>query len=396
MNRMIAATILTVLLLLPVPTNAEPSETPVPQTSDASIADGVSAWLGKLDFSSWEDTFNALPDEVRELWSDVDVDSMIREYAETGTGASDGILVSVLSGLMKDELRRGSLTFAVLLGFCVLSGIVGALSSKGEGAGEAAGFVCRCFALTFVLTSFASMTGVCLDCIALLSRFMQLALPALLTLLTAIGGVTATGVFQPATVVLCGTVTGLMQTAVIPLSVIGGTFALLDRLTDRVRIGELSNLFKKLAKWLIGVISTVYVGATAIRGMAASAYDGITVRTAKYAASSLVPMVGGMVSGTMDTVLGCAALVKNAAGVTAILLAVSIAVTPLIRLAAGMLLFRASAAVGQPIADGRLPGMYHAAADMYSYLFAAMASVALMFILTVALITGLGNAGYLG
>ena len=83
--------------------------------------------------------------------------------------------------------------------------------------------------------------------------------------------------------------------------------------------------------------------------MTAATYDGVTMRTAKYAASSLVPMVGGMVSGTMDTMLGCALLVKNAAGLAAILLTMSVVLMPVLRLVAQMFLLRLASALAEPL-----------------------------------------------
>ena len=82
-------------------------------------------------------------------------------------------------------------------------------------------------------------------------------------------------------------------------------------------------------------------------------------------------------------------LVKNAAGLAAILLTVSVALLPLLRLAVQMLLLRLAGALSEPIAGAQLPAMYAAAADMFSFLFAATLSVALMFLITVALLTGL-------
>lgn len=78
------------------------------------------------------------------------------------------------------------------------------------------------------------------------------------------------------------------------------------------------------------------------------------------------------------------------------LLIVSIAVLPLVRMLAFMLLLRVGAALAQPIADEKLPKMFAEAADMLSYLFAATAAVAMMFLLTVALAAGIGNVGFTG
>ena len=103
-----------------------------------------------------------------------------------------------------------------------------------------------------------------------------------------------------------------------------------------------------------------------------------------------------MVSGTMDTMLGCALLVKNAAGLAAILLTMSVVLMPVLRLVAQMFLLRLASALAEPIAGPRLPAMFGAAADMLSFLLAATLAVTLMFLLTIGLMTGIGSVPVAG
>jgi len=386
-----------VFLFLFMPTAAAADEAEIPSEPDVSITDGVDAWLQELDVDTWQAFLETLPDEVRLLWSDVSLETLIGSWAQSGTvGEVDGIADRLFSLLLQEAKNSVGLLLS-LLAIAFLTGFVHAIAGGREnGVQEVTGFVSRCFALTVVLTTVLSAVTTVLTAMDALVRFMQLALPVLLGLLTAVGGVVTAGVFQPAMALLCGAVSGAMRSVVVPLALLGGLIDLLGALSDRIRMGELAGLMRRLAKWIIGAASSFYIGTTAVRGMTAATYDGITLRTAKYAASSLVPMVGGMVSGTMDTMLGCAALVKNAAGLTAMLLALSVVLVPLLRLIARMFLLRFAAALAEPIAGKKLPAMLGSAADMLSFLFAATAAIALMFMVTVGLITGLGSTAVFG
>ncbi len=53
--------------------------------------------------------------------------------------------------------------------------------------------------------------------------------------------------------------------------------------------------------------------------MTSASIDGVAIRAAKYAVDNFVPVVGGMFSDTMDTLVGCTLIVKNALGVAAVL-----------------------------------------------------------------------------
>ncbi|MDO4572181.1 MAG: stage III sporulation protein AE, partial [Clostridia bacterium] len=253
---------------------------------------------------------------------------------------------------------------------------------------------CRCVLLLTVLTAFGSLARTTADCISSLCAFMELATPVLMTLLTAIGGTASVGVFQPAMTLLSSTVSGVIAQVIVPLTFSSGVLGVLDRLSPRMRVSELAGLIRSAAKWTVGALTTVYLAATSIRGMTASAYDGISVRAARYAAGSMTPMFGGLVTGSFDTALGCAALVKNAVGLTAMLLALGTIALPMLRMLAYQLLMRLASAIAEPVA-GKLPAsMLKSGADMIAQLSAACMAVALMFIVTLGLITGLGNGGF--
>lgn len=100
---------------------------------------------------------------------------------------------------------------------------------------------------------------------------------------------------------------------------------------------------------------TLYIGITAISGIAVSSVSGLSLKTAKFAIDKFVPIIGGMVSGTVDTVMGCSMIVKNAAGIASILIAVGRVASPLIQIACTMFTLRIAAAICEPIASSSLP-----------------------------------------
>ncbi len=388
--------VLLLTLSFPVLASAEEPE----QENDLSIEEGVELWLSDIDWSEWEEELDNLPNGVRELWNSTNIREAVQSIAQTGDLGlallgGDATLDSI-SGLFLKELKSAAGFFSLLLGVSVLGGACMALSGdKQIQAVDISGMVCRSALLLIVLTAFSVLAYDTLQCIASLGSFMELATPVLMTLLAAVGGTASAGVFQPAMSLLCTTVTGVVERVIVPLALCGGVLGIVDRLSERMRISELSGFMQGLSKWTIGALTTVYIAVTSIRGMTAAAYDGVTVRAARYTAGSMVPMFGSLVSGSFDTMLGCAALVKNALGVTAILLSVSVVAVPMLRLLAYQWILRLSAAIAQPRAGAQHAAMMKAGAAMIGSLLSACTAVLLMFIVTLGLITGLGNAGYL-
>lgn len=397
MNRALLTAALALLMLMPLAlAYADEGE----GEPDVSIEDGVAQWLDSIDWSAMEALLSALPEEVRALWDNGRARDTAERIATEGTFSQEPIHQAAVGAIRAVLMReRGRLLglLSSLLGVSVLAALVGAIASdEGKGAGEAAAFVARCFALTILLTAFNTYARVASEGVERLCAFMERASPVLLTLLTAMGCTAGAGVFSPAFALLASGMGALMKGVIVPLTLCFGVLAMFESLSERASLGEMSALIKRAVKWIIGGASTLYAAITSIRGMSAAAYDSVTIRTAKYAANSAVPMAGSLIGGAFDTVIGCAGLVKNATGLTLMLLGVCALIEPLVRICLVSLTVRLAAALLQPLGDKRMVGMMRAGADMLSVVGSACAVAAAMFLITTGLIAGLGNGGYWG
>ncbi len=224
-----------------------------------------------------------------------------------------------------------------------------------------------------------------------MANLMQGLFPLLLTLLAAVGGTAASAFFQPAVVAACGTMTALVRSVTLPLALSAGVTNILNHLSPRVRIGRLSDLLKTGAAWTLGVGFTVFISVTALQSLGAAAADGVSIRTAKYAVDHFVPVVGGMFADTMDTLVGASLLIKNALGITGLMLLLSAAAVPMIQTLAAAMVYRACAALLEPLADEMAGKCIQDFSDILMLLFVIQLSVGAMFLLLVAQMLVVGN-----
>ena len=89
--------------------------------------------------------------------------------------------------------------------------------------------------------------------------------------------------------------------------------------------------------------------------------------------------------------MGCALLIKNGVGTVAIIILLTIIIRPAIVLAAGVFIFRISAALCQPVADTRVVKLFSGASEITSYLFACVAVSGCMFALTMLVFIAAGG-----
>ena len=220
---------------------------------------------------------------------------------------------------------------------------------------------------------------------------MQALFPILVTLLAAVGGTASSAFYQPAVMAAAGAMTTLIQQVTMPLAVSVAVLTMVGALSDGLRVGRLCRLLRQAANWTLGLGFTVFIGVMTVQGVSVTAVDGVSIRTAKYAMDHFIPIVGGMFSDTVDTLVGCSLVVHNAVGVLGLLILLGTLIAPMLRVALTQFLYRAVSAVLEPVSDSPLCRAIGQYADVFSLLFIIELSVGAMFLVLVAQVMMVGN-----
>ena len=136
--------------------------------------------------------------------------------------------------------------------------------------------------------------------------------------------------------------------------------------------------------WTLGVGFTVFLSVTALQALGGAAADGVSLRTAKYMVDHFVPVVGGMFADTMDTLVGASLLIKNAVGVTGLVMLLSACARPMVQTLCTAGIYRICAALTEPLGEQRISGMIHHFSQTLMMFFVVQLSVAGMFVLLTA------------
>jgi stage III sporulation protein AE len=119
--------------------------------------------------------------------------------------------------------------------------------------------------------------------------------------------------------------------------------------------------------------------------------DGVTSKTAKFAISTFIPVVGKTLSDAADTVIGCTLLIKNAAGIAAMIGVIMICAVPLLKILALAALYKCAGALLEPISEKRVTNCINDVAGSMIHVFAISVSVAFMFLISVTALISASN-----
>ena len=353
----------------------------------ASVNAQIDEVLGGLDFSALSDMQLGLPGQ-----------SGTRSVAETVRALALGEEISpedMLTGVLRlfgsQAALLGALMLAIMLPVLLASLVTHTLAADG-GAVSSLGR-CVCFMLVLipvVMCVLAELTHA-RETITETTRRMEQILPLLLTLLTAVGGSASSAFLHPVVVAASGSMVYLAREVILRLVMCTCAVTTVNHLSDRAHLTRMAHLLRSAVCWLLGVSFTVFLGAMSMQGVCSASIDGVAIRAAKYAVDNFVPVVGGMFSDTMDTLVGCTLIVKNALGVTAMLILVSVLAAPLVRTLAVVAVLKLSAALLEPVADADVVRAIGDFSGTVVLFFITMLCVGTMYFLLIVQLVLVGN-----
>lgn len=246
--------------------------------------------------------------------------------------------------------------------------------------------------VTLITDSFLSVLDLTRDSISQIIDFMNLLIPLLSTLMLTTGSITTTGIIQPIILFMISFIGNFIANFIIPMLLISITLGIISNISDKIQIDRLAKFLKSSIVWILGIILTIFVCSLSIEGTLSSSVDGMTAKTAKAAVSNFIPVVGKILGDSVDSIIGCGNVLKNAVGVIGVIVLVGIVVLPILKLGILWISFYVLSGVCEVVADEKIVKLIAQISDSYKILLAILFSVSSMFIIGVTLVLKITNS----
>lgn len=276
-----------------------------------------------------------------------------------------------------------SCIIAISLLSCLVSSIKGGM--LGNTTAETVFYVSYLGSLVpmlFVLIECFSST---IQSVKELQKQMQIIFPILLTLMSAVGGITSAQICKPAVAFLSNTILSVITSVFLPISIAIVTFSIAGNLSKELKINRFTAFFKSLNKWIIGICITVFGLFFTLQGITSASYDGVLKRTVKYAIGNGIPIIGGFLSGGFDLALAGTLLIKNSIGYLSIFMLIQALFKPILFLCSVNILLKLTSAITQPIGDERISNFLDETAGNLQYCTAGILFTAFLYLITILL-----------
>lgn len=210
--------------------------------------------------------------------------------------------------------------------------------------------IATALAMTSVL--FSDLQGIlflCTQTLEQISIFSNTMLPVMAGAITLSGAPITASATQSITMLALSLIIDFISSVLVPaicayIAIITVNAALSHDLLD-----NLGQFIKWITTGSLKLILTIFIAYLSISGAISGSVDAVALKTAKFAVSGSVPVVGGIISDATESMLAGMVTIKNSLGIIGLLGVVAICIIPFLQVGINYLIFKAGTAAFSPI-----------------------------------------------
>lgn len=236
-----------------------------------------------------------------------------------------------------------------------------------------------------------SMIRLGAETVAELSEYGKLLYPVMAAAMAAQGGVTASAALYTGTAIFDAVLSSLISNLMVPMVYLFLALAAANSAAGEDLLKKMRDLLKNAMSWCLKTVLTVFTTYMSITGVVSGTTDAAALKATKVTISSVVPVVGGILSDASEAVLVSAGALKNAAGIYGILAVLAVFLEPFLRIGSHYLILKATAAVCGIFGSKEMTGLIEDFSTAMGLLLAMTGSVCLLLLIsTVCFMKGVG------
>ena len=292
-------------------------------------------------------------------------------------------LLYVLRSAMAQFLPGLTQCAGICLSLIAMSMLLSLLGSA-QGQAKAAVELCGVIGISVLLMGSAhAMIQLASETVVQLSDYGKLLLPVLTAALAASGGTGSSAALYAGTAVFDAVLCAATSAVLVPMVYIYLVTAVVNAAVCDEMMKKLRDFIKWLLSWAMKLVLYVFTGFISITGIVTGTADQAALKATKMTLSSMVPVVGGILSDASETVLVSAGLVKNSVGVYGLLALIAVLILPFMRIGAQYGLLRLTAAACGLFTDKKLTGLMEDFAGAMGLLLGQTGTVCLILLISV-------------
>lgn len=219
-----------------------------------------------------------------------------------------------------------------------------------------------------------------------ISTFMLAYVPVYSCVITTSGGISSGTAYYTVIFVLCQLITLVVNKIMLPFLSIIMAVSIIESLNSFSLSTSFSASVKKISQWILAGVTTLFVAILSIQGIVGASADTVAVRTAKFAASSFIPIIGNAVSEAYSTVTGSLGLIRSTVGGFGIIVILFTVLKPLLTVICLRAVIALASFINDVFGSKQSAKLLKCASDVLGIAVSVVVCISIVFVVATALI----------
>lgn len=304
-----------------------------------------------------------------------------------------GQMIRYVIDTFLDEIKRIIGVQKYILIVVCLNAFVTNFNSQfiSKGTNNALYLGCYCIFVMLTSRAFTDAASICSSLISRVIAMLKAAVPVCISLIASIGNITSGIALKPVYLYFLEFISFVCIRFILPI--ISSFFALstIGCMSGSFSVNNLTELLKKVIRWTMTATVTAFIGSISIMGIITDKIIFRGEKSLRFILSNFVPVVGRLLSETLETVAASAILIKNSIGITGTVMIALMCIPPVIKLFAASFSYKLCAALIEPICDARLSKMLSVLSSSVELMLGICITVAIIFSISVMILLTIGG-----
>ena len=342
------------------------------------------------DDDIWEtEIYDELFDDIETVTDEYAGMSFKEVFSYIKTGDIEGLIICILSGMKESithEIKSNNKYILQLLAVIILGSVFTGLTGKfGKMVSGNGFFVTYLVASGILLGIFSIVNEIAAETVGNISDIMLTFIPAYTLAVSYTNGTGTAEFAYEATIFIIYLCENVICAVVFPITKCSVVIGLVNRMNEEDYFSKTVDLLGNIASWIIKSMLAFITGFNIIKGIITPTIDKLS-RNAVLKTFSMLPG-GGTVKNISDIIIGSGLLLKNAVGMAGAVMIIAVSLIPVVKIAVIYLMLRVLAAISQPLGDRRFSDGVNAVAKGSGLVLKGMWCAALMFSISLVVMT---------
>lgn len=301
----------------------------------------------------------------------IDLDRGLKSVLDTGNEALPGVV------------RKAVRSCVLLLTAVLLCSLAESLYTDEKGSIKAVRLAGTLAVTAVAVADVNSLLGLGAETLNEMTGFSNLLLPAVAALTAATGAITGAAARQVAAMLFSDLLMNLISKVLIPM-----VYAYLAASVAWAALGNeglrrIAGTIKWAVTFILTAVVLAFVAYLTMSGVVAGTADAAGIKATKFAMSSAVPVVGGILSDAAETVLASAGVLRSAVGVFGMLVVLMMCLAPFLQLGVHYLAYKFTSALSATVAESRTAGLVDSIGSAFGLILGMTGAGALLQLVSV-------------